>query len=79
MITIPLGVLVGGLVAGFDPAMVLANLVPIVIAAVLIALGLWWIPDKMTTGFLWFGKFLAARPLTKVGTLLGMNDKAAGG
>lgn len=137
MITIPFGVLVGGLVAGFPATMVLANLVPIVIAAALIAVGLWRIPDRMTTGFLWLGKFLvalisvglvigvfefmtgarimpegwelapptdgleivaligmmllgafpavhliitlAAKPLTRVGTLLGMNDKAAGG
>lgn len=60
MITIPLGVLVGGLVAGFDPAMVLSNLVPIVIAAVLIAIGLWRVPEKMTNGFLYFGKGLVA-------------------
>jgi ethanolamine transporter len=60
MITIPLGVLAGGLVAGFDPGMVLVNLIPIVVAALLIALGLWKIPDKMTTGFLVFGKGLIA-------------------
>lgn len=60
MITIPLGVLAGGLVAGFEPGMVLANLIPIVIAAVLIAIGLWKIPDKMTAGFLVFGKGLIA-------------------
>jgi ethanolamine transporter len=60
MVTIPLGVLAGGLVAGFDPMMVLANLVPIVIAAALIAVGLWRIPEKMTTGFLAFGKGLIA-------------------
>jgi ethanolamine transporter len=60
MITIPIGVLVGGLVAGFDPGMVLVNLIPIVIAAALIAVGLWKIPDKMTTGFLAFGKGLIA-------------------
>jgi ethanolamine transporter len=60
MITIPLGVLVGGLVAGFDPAMVLANLIPIVIAAVLIAIGLWRIPERMTRGFIAFGKGLIA-------------------
>lgn len=60
MITIPLGVLAGGLVAGFDPVMVFANLTPIVLAALLIALGLWKIPDKMTTGFLAFGKGLIA-------------------
>lgn len=137
IVTIPLGVLVGGLVAGFDPAMVFANLLPIVLAALLIAIGLWKAPDKMTTGFLWFGKgllfvitiglviavfeymtetqimpsgwelapptdglfvvgligmmllgafpavylivTLAEKPLTKVGRLMGINDKAAGG
>lgn len=57
---IPVGVLVGGLVAGFDLMMIVANLVPIVIAAVLIALGLWRIPGLMTRGFLVFGKFLVA-------------------
>jgi ethanolamine transporter len=60
MITIPLGVLVGGLVAGFDLALVLSNLVPIVLAALLIAIGLWRIPDKMTNGFMLFGKGLVA-------------------
>jgi ethanolamine transporter len=60
MITIPLGVLVGGLVAGFDPRMVLANLIPIVVASLLIAFGLWRFPDRMTSGFLKFGKGLVA-------------------
>ncbi|MDF1490072.1 ethanolamine utilization protein EutH [Tessaracoccus caeni] len=135
--TIPIGVLVGGLVAGISPAFVFINVVPIIIVAALIAVGLWLIPDKMTTGFLWFGKGLvfvitvgliiavfeqvttvkimpagwelapptdgletvgaiamvllgafpavalivkyAAKPLSAVGKLLGMNDKAAGG
>jgi ethanolamine transporter len=60
MITIPLGVLVGGIVAGFDPVMVLSNLSPIVIAALLIAFGLWRFPDAMTRGFIGFGKGLVA-------------------
>jgi ethanolamine transporter len=60
MITIPLGVLVGGIVAGFDPIMVLSNLSPIVIAALLIAFGLWRFPDAMTRGFIGFGKGLVA-------------------
>jgi ethanolamine transporter len=137
MITIPLGVLVGGLVAGFDPQMVLANLIPIVVASLLIAFGLWRFPDRMTSGFLKFGKGLVAlisiglavavfefmtevqimpegwelaspmdgieivgfigmmllgafpavyviikfaeKPLSRVGKVVGMNDKAAGG
>lgn len=60
MITIPIGVLVGGLVAGFQVQMVVANLTPIIIAAVLIAVGLWRIPDLMTRGFMVFGKFVVA-------------------
>ena len=41
IVTIPLGILAGGLVAGFPLGMVLRNLIPIVIFAILIALGLW--------------------------------------
>ena len=40
IVTIPLGVLVGGLAAGFPVGMVLRNLSPIVLIAALIALGL---------------------------------------
>lgn len=58
VVMIPVGVFVGGLVAGFSISMVLANLVPIIIAALLIALGLWKAPNAMTKGFLAFGKFL---------------------
>ena len=58
IVTIPLGVLVGGLVAGFPIGMILANLVPIVIAAVAIAIGLWLAPEAMTKGFDYFGKGL---------------------
>lgn len=56
IITIPIGSFVGGLVAGFEIGMVLANLVPIIIVAALIAFGLWKIPDKMIRGFNRFGQ-----------------------
>jgi len=56
MITIPLGCFVGGLVAGYGVGMILSNLIPIIIVAVLIALGLWRIPSKMINGFNVFGK-----------------------
>ncbi|KAJ52583.1 ethanolamine transporter [Clostridium tetanomorphum] len=58
IITIPIGCLVGGLVAGFSLTMILKNLVPIIIFAVLIALGLWKIPEKMIKGFNVFGKIV---------------------
>ena len=50
MVAIPFGCLVGGLVAGFPLLTVVRNLVPIIIFA-----GLWLIPEKMTTGFTYFG------------------------
>lgn len=56
MITIPLGCFAGGLVAGYNVGMILSNLVPIIIVAILIALGLWRIPSKMINGFNVFGK-----------------------
>lgn len=58
MITIPIGCFVGGLVAGFPISMVLSNLVPIIIFAILIAIGLWKIPNGMIKGFDVFGKFI---------------------
>ncbi len=56
IVTIPVGILVGGLVAGFEVMMVLRNLVPIVIIAALITLGLWKAENAMIKGFGIFGK-----------------------
>ena len=58
IVTIPVGVLVGGLVAGFSLGMVLRNLVPIVLIAALIALGLWRFEKAMIRGFGIFGKLI---------------------
>ena len=60
IVTIPLGVLAGGLTAGFPLVMVLRNLVPIVIIALLIALGLWKAERAMIRGFGFFGKAVVA-------------------
>ena len=60
IVTIPIGVLTGGLVAGFDILMVLRNLIPIVLIAVLIALGLWKFEKGMIRGFDLFGKGIIA-------------------
>ncbi|EUJ36993.1 ethanolamine utilization protein EutH [Brochothrix campestris] len=56
LITIPLGCLIGGLVAGFPIGMLLHNLVPIVLVALIIMAGLWFKPDAMIKGFTVFGK-----------------------
>ena len=58
IVTIPIGVLLGGIVAGFDIVMVLKNLIPIVIIAALIALGLWKAERAMVKGFSVFGKII---------------------
>ena len=56
IVTIPVGVLAGGIVAGFSIGMVLRNLLPIVIIGALIALGLWKAEKAMVKGFAAFGK-----------------------
>lgn len=56
IVTIPVGVLVGGLSAGFTFGMVMRNLIPIVLLAGLIALGLWKAEETMVKGFTVFGK-----------------------
>ncbi len=58
MITIPIGCFVGGIVAGYNIGMILSNLVPIIIFAVLICVGLWRIPKKMIQGFNFFGQLV---------------------
>ena len=60
IVTIPVGVLAGGLVAGFPIMMVLRNLIPIVLIAALIALGLWKAEKWMIKGFGVFGKVIIA-------------------
>ena len=60
IVTIPVGILVGGIVAGFPIVMVLRNLIPIVGIAVLIAVGLWKTEKAMIAGFGWFGKGVTA-------------------
>ena len=58
--TIPVGVLAGGLVAGFPLGMVLRNLIPIVLIGAVIALGLWKKEEAMIRGFVAFGKGVVA-------------------
>ena len=60
VVTIPVGVLVGGLAAGYPVMMVLRNLTPILIIGALIALGLWRAEEAMIRGFAVFGKIVVA-------------------
>ncbi len=56
IVTVPVGLLAGGLVAGFPVGMVLRNLIPIVLIGGLIALGLVFAEKGMIKGFGIFGK-----------------------
>lgn len=89
VITIPIGSFVGGLVAGYSVGMVLRNLIPIIIFAVLIALGLWKFENAMVKGFTYFGKFVVAvitlglgvgivEQLTGIALIPGMNPISEG-
>jgi ethanolamine transporter len=60
LITIPLGCLVGGAVAGYGFLWMLRNLIPVIIFAIVVALGLIFIQKIMITIFLWFGRFIVA-------------------
>ena len=70
LVTIPLGLFAGGLVAGMPILKILGNLVPIVLIAGLIAFGLWRWEDAMIRGFGVFGKGIIA--LITVGLALGI-------
>jgi ethanolamine transporter len=60
LVTIPFGVLAGGLTAGFSLGMIVRNLVPIVLFAAVIALGLWKAENAMIRVFSGFGKGVTA-------------------
>ncbi len=76
IVTIPLGVLAGGLAAGFPVGMVLRNLIPIVLIAALIALGLWRAEGAMVRGFAVFGKAVVA--LVTVGLAAAIVEELTG-
>ncbi len=60
LITIPIGCIAGGLVMNLTPykiglSTILINLIPVIVVAGLIVLGLWFKPAKMIEGFNHFG------------------------
>ena len=76
VVTIPVGLLVGGLIAGLPILKILGNLVPIVLIAGLIALGLWRAEGAMIKGFGIFGKGIIA--LITVGLAAGIFEAVTG-
>ncbi len=70
IITIPAGAFAGGIIAGFSGYMVLKNLIPIALMAVLLAVGLWKIRDIMIAGFTVLARIITV--LIYVGLILGI-------
>ncbi len=60
VVTIPLGVVTGGLVCGIPLGMILINTVPVLVISGLIALGLWKAKKQLIKGFSVFGKCISA-------------------
>ncbi|MCD5323246.1 MULTISPECIES: ethanolamine utilization protein EutH [Pontibacillus] len=56
MMTIPVGVFIGGFVAGYKPFWMIQNLVPSILLALLIAMGLWLFTNATIRFFALFGK-----------------------
>ena len=76
IITVPLGIFVGGLVAGIAPLKVLLNLLPTLLPALLIALGLWKCERVIIKLFSWFGRIMTAGSV--LGLLLALFQKLTG-
>ena len=76
ILTAPVGILLGGLTAGYPLVMVLRNLTPIVLIAFLIALGLRFAERAMIRGFVWFGYGITA--LITVGLVAALIERITG-
>jgi ethanolamine transporter len=76
IITIPAGILVGGLAAGIPLRKVLINLLPTLLPALLIALGLWKFERVVIRLFTWFGRIMTA--LSVLGLLAGLTQSLTG-
>ena len=76
IITVPVGILAGGLVAGIPLFKVLVNLLPTLPPAILIALGLWKLEKVVIRLFTWFGRIMTA--LSVLGLLAGLIQKLTG-
>ncbi len=76
ILTVPIGCFVGGLVAGYSVGMLLRNLIPIFLIAVLIALGLFFAENAMIKGFTVFGKIIIA--IITIGLAAGIIEELTG-
>jgi len=76
ILTIPFGIFVGGLVVGCSPIFILKNMLPIIILALIIAIGLWKFEKILITIFTIFGRFMTA--LATFGLIVALIQKLTG-
>ncbi|WP_367177918.1 MULTISPECIES: ethanolamine utilization protein EutH [Anaerovoracaceae] len=76
LITIPLGVLVGGLTAGFPIEMVGINTIPIAVISLAIAFGMWKWERILITAFIWLGRLIVT--VSIIGLALGLTAQLTG-
>ena len=66
LVVIPIALFVGGLTAGFNALQLLWNLLPALVLAVLLCIGLIVRPTLMTTIFTWFGRIMSGIGLSGI-------------
>ena len=76
ILTIPIGIFFGGLAAKINPLFILKNMIPIVIVAVIIAVGIWKFEKITITVFNVFGKIIGA--VAVFGLLIAIIDALTG-
>ncbi len=76
LVTMPVGLFVGGLLCGLSPAECLRQNLPVFVPALLLLVGLWKIPEKMIRAFCVFAG--AVRLVITVGLVLGVVEYLCG-
>lgn len=70
IMTIPAGIIAGGLAAGIRISAIIINVLPVAAVSIIIMIGIWKFEHIMTAGFVWLGRFIVA--VSIAGLLVGM-------
>ena len=76
IVTVPVGVFVGGIIIGCSPLYVLRNILPIIALSAVIAIGLWKFERVLIKCFTVFGKLMTV--LATLGLLLALTERLCG-
>lgn len=76
LITIPLGCVVGGLIAGFPMSLVLRDSLPVAIVSLLLVVGMLKFRTTLVCGFIWISRLIQA--IATIGLALGILQSLTG-